>query len=288
MSALPLVLYHASCKDGFAAAWAHHRSGQPAEYLAIQYGTPAPLELLRGRPVIMLDFCFKREEMAQIAQACAHLTVIDHHQTAAEEMGWVPRADGPAERPFAEEYGGTIFFDMKRSGAGLTWDVFHPGQPRPWIVDYVEDRDLWRNALPLSRETNAYISTLAFEFSVWDAIESQRPTEDFLNTYGRAAMAKTQQYIREVSKNACRVRFEGYDVPIVNAPQFDISELLNYLATDEPFAMGWWQLADRRFKYSLRVKNSGIDVSRFAQKWGGGGHPSAAGFEADSPIHLTW
>lgn len=288
MSDIPLVLYHDACKDGFGAAWAHHQAGLPAEYLAIQHGTAAPLDLLRGRRVVMLDFCFKRPEMVEVFRACASLTVLDHHQTAAEEMGWVPRADGPAERPFAEEHGGSIFFDMQRSGAGLTWDVFNPSKPRPWLIDYVEDRDLWRNALPESRETNAYISTLAFDFAVWDAAAQERPTTEFLATYGRAAMAKTYQYVREVSKNACRVRFEGFDVPIVNAPQFDISELLNYLATNEPFAMGWWQLADKRFKYSLRVKDSGIDVSRFAQKWGGGGHPAAAGFEADSPIHLTW
>ena len=288
MSDIPLVLYHDACKDGFGAAWAHHASGSPAEYIAIQHGTAAPLDLLRGRVVVMIDFCFKRPEMVEVFQACKSLTVLDHHQTAAEEMGWIPRAEGPAERPFAEEYGGSIIFDMQRSGAGLTWDVFNKGKPRPWLIDYVEDRDLWRNALPDSREMNAYISTLAFDFEVWDAAARERPTSDFLATYGRAVMAKTYQYVREVSKNACRVRFEGYDVPIVNAPQFDISELLNYLATNEPFSMGWWQLADKRFKYSLRVKNSGLDVSRFAQKWGGGGHPAAAGFEADSPIHLTW
>ena len=301
----PLVLYHAQCKDGFCAAWAFHCYNPFAEFLPVQHGERVPLERIAGRDVVFLDFCFKRHEMIAVFRACASLTVIDHHVTAAEEMGKSPvtdpariaailRVDEAAVTPetrvrdFEEEFGGFLFFDMTKSGAGLTWDTLLAGNPRPWIVDYVEDRDLWRNALPNSRPLNAYISTIPFDFNTWDELgRAPIPQSDFVDTFGKAAMAKTQQYVREVAKNAMQVTFEGYRVPIVNAPQYDISELLNFLATDVPFAMGWWQMSDGRIKYSMRSKD-GFDVSMLAKKYGGGGHPSAAGFEADTFIHRDW
>lgn len=302
----PLVLYHDSCKDGFCAAWAYRQAYPHADFVGVQHGDPVPLGRAQGRDVVLLDFCFKRQGMIALFNASKSLLVLDHHITAAEEMGKVAVTDPqriavilgiPVEnvstetrvRDFAQEFGGVIRFDMTKSGAGLTWDYVNRDQPRPWLVDYVEDRDLWNNALLNTRPLNAYISTIEFDFDVWDRLGlNPQPDDEFIATFGQAAMAKTFQYVREVSKNAVRINFEGYDVPIVNAPQYDISELLNFLAKDEPFAMGWWQLANGRIKYSLRTKGKdGLDVALLAKKYGGGGHPSAAGFEADTPIHMN-
>src|SRR4029077_17890731 len=84
------------------------------------------------------------------------LVVLDHHQTAeAELVGLKPQ-------------NGAIHFDMERSGIGMAWDHFM-GSRRPWIVNYIEDRDLWRKALPHSDMVNAYLGTLEYSFMVWDA-----------------------------------------------------------------------------------------------------------------------
>ena len=63
-------------------------------------------------------------------------------------------------------------FDMERSGAGMTWDAIHTDhdlhRERPWLVNYVEDRDLWRFKLPNSKEVNAYISSRKQTFEEWN------------------------------------------------------------------------------------------------------------------------
>lgn len=96
-----------------------------------------------------------------------------------------------------------------------------------------------------------------------------------------------------MAKNARRVRFPGegthapvpaeaagQDVPLVNAPQIDVSELGSCLANGEPFAVAWWQRADGMFVYSLRSQEpSKVDVSAVAKAFGGGGHARAAGFQ---------
>ena len=110
---------------------------------------------------------------------------------------------------------------------------------------------------------------MLLQFSAWDFWVADEPAP--------AVEAKIANYIAEVRKNARRITFEGYDVPIVNAPQVDISELVHAMTTGETFAMGWWQRADGLFSYSLRSVGD-FDVSELAKRHGGGGHKNAAGF----------
>jgi oligoribonuclease NrnB/cAMP/cGMP phosphodiesterase (DHH superfamily) len=208
------------------------------------------------------------------------MLVLDHHKTAQEALqGFdVPNV--------------AIHFDMERSGAGLAWDHFYPGDERPFLVNYVEDRDLWRKKLPDTDVVNAYIGTLPFTFEAYegalvtsaqDGWEVADPLS-WAKMMGRGALARVQQYTREVVKNARMVDFEGHRVPLVNAPQVGISELLDALAQGHPFAMGWWQRADGVFQYSLRSRGD-FDVSALAKKLGGGGHKSAAGFQVHHSVH---
>jgi uncharacterized protein len=207
---------------------------------------------------------------------------------------------GPAKR---------IVFDMERSGAGIAWDVLvtesagpycvgtdgcgatnghHLGCSylRPWAINYVEDRDLWRWALPDSRTVNAFLGAVPFKFEAWDEL-LKMPLADALKA-GQAVQMKLRQYCEEVGKNLRRVSFnERESVPLVNAPQCDISELLEHLmdVTGETFVMGWWQRADGLFQYSLRSRGD-LDVSAIAKARGGGGHKNAAGFQLTERLPL--
>ncbi len=150
----------------------------------------------------------------------------------------------------------------------------------------MEDRDLWRKALPESDTINAWISTIPFDFKAWDNAHADM-AQDSVETgdhlrgariQGKAVEAKIANYIAEVRKNARRFDFEGFNVPLVNAPQVDISELVHALTDGEAFAMGWWQDSRGIFNYSLRSVGD-FDVSELAKRHGGGGHKNAAGFQ---------
>lgn len=275
----PLVIYHGGCRDGFCAAWVCSRFLEEAEFFAGYYGQPPPD--CTGRHVYIVDFSYPLADMQAIAASAKTLKVLDHHKTAEEALRGF---SGPNV---------TVFFDMDRSGATLAWDYFRPTEKRPMIVEYIEDRDLWRWKLPESRAVNAYLSTLPFDFAAWMAAETTA-AQDCMEGYeahysaaraGRHVEAKTEQYVREMAKNARRVMFEGHEVPLVNAPQVDISELLDYLINHgecvSPIAIGWWQRADGVFQYSLRSRGD-FDVSALAKKYGGGGHKNAAGFQSST------
>lgn len=278
----PVVIYHDRCRDGFAAAWVANRylrkQGYKPEFIAANHGDAPPGHLM-GRNVFLLDFAYPRHVMMALVME-TNLVVLDHHKTAqADLLNLGPGSD-------------RVKFDMDRSGAGMTWDFFYGSQPRPWLIDYVEDRDLWRYKLSNSREVNAWIGQLAFDFDVWDATFDQFETANHPHIVdgGVAIIQKIEQYCRETSKNALAVKFDGYTVPMVNAPQVDISELLRYLLIEGPvfkpaFALGWSQWGDGKFHYSLR-SDGDMDVSVLAKKYGGGGHKNAAGFESDVMLRL--
>lgn len=267
-----LVIYHGGCRDGFCAAWAISLLHPLAEFVPGYYGQAPPD--VAGREVVIADFSYPRDAMESIAASARSLTVLDHHKTA--------------EAALSDLRGAEVVFDMNRSGAGIVWDHFNKNvSTRPWLVDYVEDRDLWRHALPESEVINSWIGTIPFTFEAWsaahaDMVQDWMEVGDQLATArvkGAAVLAKVRQYVAEVRKNAHRIAFEGYDVPIVNAPQVDVSELGHTLAQGETFAMAWWQRADGVFQYSLRSIGD-FDVSELAKRHGGGGHKNAAGFQS--------
>jgi oligoribonuclease NrnB/cAMP/cGMP phosphodiesterase (DHH superfamily) len=276
-----LVVYHAQCRDGFASAWAAWTLGyHAAEFHAAAHGSEPPD--VTGKNVLILDFSYDRATLDHMYESAAFLRVFDHHKTAETTL---------LDAPYAA-------FDLNRSGAGITWDVLSAELPheligrvdRPWLINYVEDRDLWRFALPNSKEINAYISTLEFDFETWATADIAFAVHTAADR-GKSVLAKTEQYVREVAKNARLVSFEGHSVHLVNAPQVDISEVLAYLLEESssPFSMGWWQRADGSFNYSLRSRadvTPSFDVSELAKRHGGGGHPNASGFQTEKALFL--
>lgn len=271
----PLVITHGACRDGFCAAWIAKRALPDAEFFDGFYGQ-APPDVV-GREVYIIDFSYAPVVMAQLATEAESLVFLDHHKTAKAA------ADNITGLPDV-----TVVFDLERSGAGIAWDYFNPGATRPALVNYVEDRDLWRHALPDSEAVNAWIGTLPFTFEAWG--EANFLLYDELlwaRQLGTAVLAKVKQYVAEVRKNARRIMLDGHNVPIVNAPQVDVSELGHALAEGETFAVTWWQRRDGTFQYSLRSIGD-FDVSDVAKKFRGGGHKNAAGFEShDPPWHLA-
>lgn len=266
-----LVIYHGGCRDGFCAAWVckNALAAHNPEFHEGYYGQAPPD--VTGKYVVIVDFSYPLEQMNIIAQQAASVLVLDHHKTAQEALS-----------SFVGRFNVEVVFDMEKSGARLAWDHYFPGKSPNWLVSYVEDRDLWRHALTDSNYANAWISVLPFEFDKWD--RASNAGVHFAATHGASVIAKRDQYIREVSKNNRVVRFHDHTVPIVNAPQTDISELLHTLCQEYLFAVGWWQRADGKFQYSLRSKS--FDVSEIAKAHGGGGHKNAAGFESEFMLNL--
>jgi uncharacterized protein len=261
------VIYHGNCIDGFTAAWCCWRKfGDAAEYIPAHYGDPAPD--VTGEDVLIVDFSYPRETLIDMHAKAKSLRVIDHHKTAQADLDGLD----------------FCLFDMERSGSGLAWDELH-GSDRPSLVDYVEDRDLWRWTLSHSKSVNAWIGSWNFDFNDWSAIAYELEREpDATRAAGDAILRKEHRYCQEMAKQARVVKLGEHVVPVVNAPYINTSELVGLLAESAVFAVGWFQRGDGKYQYSLRSRGD-FDVSELAKQFGGGGHRNAAGFTVDRLVH---
>lgn len=273
-----LCIYHANCADGFGAAWVVRQAlgADNVEFHAGHYGKPAPD--VEGRDVIIVDFSYPYHLLVLLGHQARSLLVIDHHKTAAEDLALPPFTPAPAtysEWATSTQRVGTVF-DMDRSGAGLTWDYFNPGQPRPALINHIEDRDLWRFKLEGTREIMANVFSYPHDFAAWDWVMNA-PLDDHLSR-GLAIERKHHKDLAELTGSNTRLTtIAGYSVPTINLPPTMASDAGHLLSEGQPFAAIYWDTAEHR-KYSLRSRPDGLDVSEIAKQFGGGGHRGAAGF----------
>ena len=247
------VLYHADCADGFGAAWALWKKYPDARYIPVKHGQPPP-QGLDGAHVMMVDFSYRREVIEQLAQSAASLLILDHHVTAQAALAGLPYA----------------YFDVKKSGAVLAWEWAH-AKPVPWLLQYVQDKDLWEWRLPDSREMNAALASYPFDFQVWEGL-----TQDVLKVEGQAILRREHSLIDKIVEESVLVEFEGETVPAVYSPVMT-SQIGERLCQGFPFCLIWHERDGLRY-FSLRSKPGTADVSALASRYGGGGHVNAAGF----------
>lgn len=283
VTAPPVCIYHQNCHDGFAAAWLFWRLYRSAEFIPAQYGDDPPVSICSGRDVVIADFSYPLEGVRAIQAVANSLTILDHHKTARDTL-----------QHLEDGHGFRIVFDMERSGARLMYDFLRDDRGgsdlQNWIVDYVEDRDLWRWALPHSRAINAYLRTVPFRFEAWEDLweDGRQLAQD----HGCTILEYQNIEIDLGKQNAGWTVCGGSVVPIVNCTSAAIiSDLVGQLAEGHPFAMSFFVRANGECVYSLRSRGEqGFDVARIAEMYGGGGHRNAAGFNlslSTLPIYAT-
>lgn len=248
-----IVLYHAECTDGFGAAWAIWKKFPTATFIPAKHGFPPPSGLA-GRHVVIADFSYARPMLEAMAQEAASLLVLDHHITAQQALEGFPHA----------------YFDQKKSGAVLAWEWAHQS-PAPWLLQYVQDKDLWEWALPDSREVTAALSSYPHDFALWDSF-----SREALIAEGKAILRYEQEMIGKILTEAITVTFHGHKVPAVQSAILT-SQIGERLAKGRPFCLIWHDKDGRRY-FSMRSAPDGLDVAAIATLHGGGGHIHAAGF----------
>jgi oligoribonuclease NrnB/cAMP/cGMP phosphodiesterase (DHH superfamily) len=298
---MDIIYYHGHCPDGWCAAFIASKRYPEAELVPLDHGTDFDFSQVEGKDVLMVDFSLRTRQLNDnIAFLAKSFRILDHHRTAQAVLEGAPYAT----------------FDMKRSGAGLTWDylfgkeleamqaTWNPAdpfkelkpQPRPWFVDYVEDRDLWNWALPMSKEICAYLGTLELNKEDWDKLDSV--DWNLAKMKGVGALAHINHYVREAVKQAQTgiLRFQtgvieaeddsiapvptwiDYRTAVLNVPYLNCSEIGNELAKTHDVSLTWFERADGMIQFSLRSIGD-IDVSKIAQVFRGGGHKNASGFQ---------
>lgn len=290
MSRPDVCIYHGNCADGFTSAWAVWKKwGNAVKFFPGVYGEEPPD--VTDQDVLIVDFSYKRPVLEEMAKSASSITILDHHKAAEADLAAFTSIDGvliPAaqlveQAQFMHTHPIQARFRMDMSGAALTWAYCFPDEPQPWIVRYVQDRDLWRFELTGSREVAASLFSYPYDFEIWD-IFALRLDEGVSSTLaviaeGAAIERKHHKDIAELLAISTRyMTIGGYLVKVANLPYTMSSDAAGALAKGQAFGACYFDRADARI-FSLRSAPDGIDVSEIAAAYGGGGHKHASGFQ---------
>lgn len=269
------VIYHNPCADGTGSAWAAWRFlkdlGNDVTYYPTNHGAAPPD--VTDKNVLICDFSYSKEILNKMIEQSKNLLIIDHHKTAQEAL-----------QDVSDEH---KIFDMKHSGAFLTWKFFFPSDKVPLMIEYIQDRDIWTNKMPLIKEYAAWFSTLDHDFEVYDQYYDDAVFQSALETKGAAMVMKDRLYIEAaVAKSV--VKFQIIDnrrlfVVYINSTTGVInSDIGNRVLTKYPLAdfSVLYNIRDKTdsTNFSLRSTNTAYDASAIATSIkGGGGHRNACG-----------
>lgn len=278
----PLVIYHKDCADGVAAAWCFWKQyGDSYEYFPGVYNSPAPD--FYNRDVYLVDFSYKRETVADMCQFANKVVVLDHHQSALEDL-WDLQSTHPN-------------FDMTFSRSGMAgsmiaWDyvkyVSKHKRKLPVLLEHIQDRDMWWFRLPHTKEIMMAVFSHPFEIEAYDKLMG-------LNRSGLKGLVREGEVLQrkyrmdllksiEITKRYMDIG--GHIVPTANLNYIYASEGGSILAEGHPFAATYYDTKEHRV-FSLRSLETGIDVSEIAKQYNGGGHKHASGFKVDRKHPLS-
>lgn len=279
-----VCIYHMPCDDGFACAWIARRKWPDIRLAPTNYGLAfpekdsdgAPLDI-DGKNLLIADFSYKPDELRDLAGKAESIVILDHHKTAEADLRYCAE---PLD--VVRELGHGAHFDMSHSGAALTWEFCFPDEPMPVMVQFIEDRDLWRFELKETRMFSLYLKSFPYDIECWDAIADDIDSDPAL-VLGQA-LAIERFYDRLVADivptATLRTVGKWKGVPVAHAPYALVSDLAHSLLkahADAPFAAVVVDAYGER-TWSLRSEDGRQDVSEVAKSFGGGGHRNAAGF----------
>jgi hypothetical protein len=267
------LVFHAGCPDGFGAAWAAWRVwGDDAHYIPRGHEDPFDPNRFEGAIVVLADISVPNGPLRALADVAAEVVVLDHHLTAQNHF-----SSDPGVENVMVERGHVVHFDLNHSGAVLSWNHFHPEEPPPDLLLYVEDQDLWSWKLPRSEEVNAAIGSYPREFDVWSQL-AERPIES-LAEEGAPIVRANQVEVKRALNNAHPICIGSERVEAVNALH-QRAAIGHELAKRARYGKAWglvYRVSGTQVDCSI-YSTGALDVSAVATRFGGGGHRNASGF----------
>jgi oligoribonuclease NrnB/cAMP/cGMP phosphodiesterase (DHH superfamily) len=289
-----IVIYHQGCPDGIAALWCAHTYYKVNDIKFEKLSCPAgknPSGDFKNKKILFVDLCPNLDFIIDVSTIANKITIIDHHKSSLDMYSENINLLNTLENV-------EIILKMELSGCQLAWDYFYTTLERPWFIEYIGDRDLWKWALPNSKEiSNAFYHC---EFINENKLELLDDLYNFSEEQISALVIKGTT-IGEVKNRILNTQlnqsFEGifivgeikYNVQfgsinrdmrsdlgnlltkkvLLNGDFPDFSIIWNY----DPTTNGWYM--------SMRGSENSPDLSIIAKHFNGGGHAKASGFETN-------
>jgi oligoribonuclease NrnB/cAMP/cGMP phosphodiesterase (DHH superfamily) len=288
-----MCIYHKGCFDGFMSASIVHEyyrtHGSLIELVPGIYQEDIFLDV-KGKLVVIVDFSYPLAKFKEILKDALFVIWIDHHKSAIDNLK--PYIDSILNDPSHEYHKKiSVLLDINHSGCRLTYNYFYKDEKTltmPQIIDYIEDRDLWKFKLPYTKEIMQYVSLYDFTLEHYKEMASDFDLNiDKFIEGGKLILKKYNNDINRILHLPRRqIRLGGYKVDVINCNALFSSDIGNVLAKTNTFGVTYYDLDNKR-NFSLRSIDD-FDVSTIASIYGGGGHKNAAGFTVPFEISTNF
>lgn len=264
------------------------------EFIEMNYNDPTPFNRIeRDEPVYIVDFSIPPKDMKKLLSSITENVVwIDHHQSAIEKYN---------EHKFeicGREYDQSIIKGIReegKAGCELAWEYFKqeypedPLGPMPYVVSLIGDWDTWRHKI---------VDSKAFHFGA--AINCPDDISHYWEASGRYAQLATTtaiirgqcvlDYIKDWSATYCKSF--GHEVYVDGLKCFALNvSLINsdyFASMDDKGYDAYIAYAFNGKQWKVSMYSATKDISHICKRYGGGGHPGAAGFWSDTlPDFIT-
>jgi len=258
------------------------------DFIEVNYDSPRLIEKVeQNEKVFMVDFSVDPEQMILFATN-TDFVWIDHHISSIEKM-----------QPYMNAYDFKGIRNIEVAACALTWVFFNWDLQYSWDISdlpeftkliHLWDTWQWKNLNKFEQvKVEAFIISLIGDpvsnnplSTLWDCFVDNATMvyKDFIDA-GNIML----NFRDELAKSLCSsighvVNFGGYKCFACNIPKPN-SEWFKSVDTSTydimmPF---YYNLNTGLYILSLYTTNPDIDVSKIAEKYGGGGHKAAAGFQ---------
>jgi oligoribonuclease NrnB/cAMP/cGMP phosphodiesterase (DHH superfamily) len=267
------TFYHTDMDGHCSGAIVYKYFKGSGEYISINYNQEFPFDTItKDEDIVIVDFSLQKEgDFEKLLEITNNVIWIDHHKTAIEKHSKISdkiegvRTDGIA-------------------GCVLTWKYFYPEGVCPVVVTLLGDYDIW--AFNYGENTKHLQSGIR----LYDTRPESESWEDWLDidyfphveidAGVIATKYRDNGYKGLVKGFSYYAYFEGWKAICCNAGSVS-SQLFDSVPEENYDIMLTYIHNGFNYSVSIYTKNSKIDVSEIAKKYGGGGHKGAAGFTCD-------
>lgn len=269
-----LCIYHIADHDGKGSAAIVKSVYPEIELMGLNHDMEIPYEEIAKHDKIIvcdislpLDFMFELNKKSDFTWIDHHISVIEQYEKAVAEKG-------------CEELKG-----IRRVGTAamvLTWEYFYPEKELPLGIKLLGLNDIFdlrdkrvrpfeyaMQALGVNRPTD----------KIWEDVINSTMDIDSMVEKGKAILSYIRnRNFRLVRAQAFESEYEGLKCICANMPQ-GYSEFYDSLDNikDYDVMINFFMNKKNCWNLSFYTAKDNVDVSKIAEKFGGGGHAKAAG-----------
>lgn len=266
------IVFHSQDLDGHSSGAIILRKFPDYKLVPFDYKDKFPWDKFKsGEHVVMADVSLPIDQMIELDKKC-FLTWIDHHKSIiddAKKNGFDPEG----------------IRDVDYSACELCWKYFFPDKKMPKSIHLLGRYDIWKWQNVQDCQEFQY-GMQSYDINpndkTWDSLFEDDHECDKIIQEGKAIL----RYKVHMDSLACKsyafdLEFEGLRCIAMNSSLRGSGQFTDKWKSGKYDAMiKFTMLADQRWEVSMYSERK-VDVSKICKKYGGGGHPGAAGFIID-------